>query len=180
MKKIVVMFIAGLMAVAVNAETVSWTCSNVLGTDGTTKNAGIGYLVEASLLSEAQSVLAGTDASAAATWFADNSVNSFKPTTAGTYASPKTEYASGAASFVAVIFGDVTVADSSNYFVTSVVSGSVPGSGNKAFAFGNLSAATSAAGAYTSAGWASDVPEPTSGLLLLFGGALLALRRKRK
>ena len=34
-----------------------------------------------------------------------------------------------------------------------------------------------------SAGWTktggSDVPEPTSGLLLLVGGAMLALRRKR-
>ena len=38
----------------------------------------------------------------------------------------------------------------------------------------------------TSSGWAtytpsgSDVPEPTSGLLLLVGGAMLALRRKQK
>ena len=46
--------------------------------------------------------------------------------------------------------------------------------------------ATFTAGMMTASSWAtytpsgSDVPEPTSGLLLLVGGAMLALRRKQK
>ena len=45
--------------------------------------------------------------------------------------------------------------------------------------YGNLSAAQIAAGTSKSFG-GGDVPEPTTGLLLLVGGAMLALRRKQK
>ena len=34
-------------------------------------------------------------------------------------------------------------------------------------------------GSWTASGGSSDIPEPTSGLLLVLGGAMLALRRKR-
>ena len=47
-----------------------------------------------------------------------------------------------------------------------------------AFAPANFSAAGSSWATYTPTG--SDVPEPTSGILLLVGGAMLALRRKQK
>lgn len=46
--------------------------------------------------------------------------------------------------------------------------------------YGNFSAANIAAGTKQDFGGGGDVPEPTSGLLLLVGGAMLALRRKQK
>ena len=178
MKKMLFIVASVLAMFMANAATVSWSAANVFGSDGTTKNSGVGYMISAGDAATLNALLAGDDAAAAASWLADNAVNSVTPATAGMYSSAKTDYASGSASFFAVIFDAATVAESSNYFVTSTVSATVPGSGNKVVAFGNLSAATSAAGANTAAGWAT--PEPTSGMLLLLGGALLALRRKQK
>ena len=43
----------------------------------------------------------------------------------------------------------------------------------------DIAASQTAAGGYKPFG-GSDVPEPTSGILLLVGGAMLALRRKQK
>lgn len=47
-------------------------------------------------------------------------------------------------------------------------------------AFNTITAAQIAAGTKADFGGGGDVPEPTSGLLLLVGGAMLALRRKQK
>ena len=44
----------------------------------------------------------------------------------------------------------------------------------------NATAITAAMTAYPGAGSTPDIPEPTSALLLLMGGAMLALRRKQK
>ena len=46
-------------------------------------------------------------------------------------------------------------------------------------AFNTINSATILAGTSKSFGGGGDVPEPTSGLLLLVGGAMLALRRRR-
>ena len=46
--------------------------------------------------------------------------------------------------------------------------------------FNSISASMIAAGTSKSFGGGEGVPEPTSGLLLLIGGAMLALRRKQK
>ena len=180
MKKIVLILVAALFAVVAEAGAVKWTTLNVFAPDGT-KSSNIGYLfAETGDVSKSAvaAILAGSDSAAAASYFAANSINNVTPTTAGTFTSAATDYTAGTYSFFAVIFDGANVADSSNYFITSVVSKAVPASGTATVSFGNLSAATSAAGAYTSAGWAT--PEPTSGMLLLLGGALLALRRKRK
>ena len=45
---------------------------------------------------------------------------------------------------------------------------------------GSSFATTGATGWNTNGGGSTDVPEPTSGLLLLIGGAMVALRRKQK
>ena len=180
MKKIV-FGLALLLSMVVCAGQVKWAATNVFGTDGTTKNGGVGYLFVDTQVSELNALLAGSDASAAQTWVVANAISSVTPGTAGTYSSAAVDYTAGTYNFVAVIFDAATVADASNYYVTTAKQGSVPGSGSATVSFGNQSTRSSAAGAYTSAGWAaSDVPEPTSGLLLLLGGALLALRRKQK
>ena len=182
MKKIMCLIIAAVATFVASAATVSWSATNVYGTDGATKNSSIGYLfaVAGDVTTDAvKTILAGSDAAAVQSYFSANSQSSVTPTTAGTYSGPKTDYASGEASFFAVIFDGATIADSSNYYMTTVSTVTVPGSGNKVVAFGNQSSATfGKTDAYTAAGWAT--PEPTSGMLLLLGGALLALRRKRK
>ena len=182
MKKVVFGLLIALVATVSQASTVSWTALSVFGPDGN-KSAGAGYLFEqtASLtIDSVKAILAGDNASTAATYFESNSFSSVVPTTAGSFSGPKTDHDAGSATFFAVLFDAATIEDATSFYITSAVTVTVPGSGNKAVGFGNLSAATSAQGAYTSAGWASDVPEPTSGLLLLLGGALLALRRKQK
>ena len=79
----------------------------------------------------------------------------------------------GTASYVYMVF------DGDYYMVSSAVNGTSytdsPDDGSPA-AF-----AASDAGTWTKyvPGGTSDVPEPTSGLLLLVGGAMLALRRRR-
>lgn len=177
MKKIIVMLAAVLVAVFAEAAQVKWSCANVFNPDGA-KSTSIGYMFAASDMSAVSAALALEDSAVAASTLMGLAVSSAKPTTAGAYAGPAVDYAAGSASFFAVIFDGDTIADSSSYYMTATKTVTVPSSGAAGVAFGNLSAATSAAGAYTAAGWAT--PEPTSGMLLLLGGALLALRRKQK
>ncbi len=73
-----------------------------------------------------------------------------------------------------VLFDSTDVAGSSYFAYTTVKSATVNSAGsNIALTYGTFASATS-----TTGGWTA-VPEPTSGLLLLLGGAGLALKRKR-
>ena len=71
-----------------------------------------------------------------------------------------------------VVFNSATAANATYAYISGVETEFVPGSGmNVNFDF-DLS------GSATAGNWTA-VPEPTSGLLLVVGGALLALRRRR-
>lgn len=110
-------------------------------------------------------------------------MEAFTPKTAGTYSTATgsgTAYATGTYSFYAVIFDGSDVASSTGYYMTTTKSATVPGSGAATVSFGNQSSATFGKQAWSSTGWSNPTPEPTSGMLLLLGGALLALRRKQK
>ena len=79
----------------------------------------------------------------------------------------------------ALIFNTDTVTDAAKFFVIATDK-AVPESGNALFSFGaqgnsSLTGASQVAGAWH----AVNVPEPTSGLLLLLGVAGMALRRRR-
>ena len=80
-----------------------------------------------------------------------------------------------------VIFDAETVAGAEYAYVSSVENGTTGGLGQKAtISFGDLDAtATLSNWTQISGGGSGDIPEPTSGLLLLVGGAMLALRRRR-
>ena len=70
-----------------------------------------------------------------------------------------------------------TITDSSNYYMTSEQSlATLAGAYTASVAFGNQSTPSQAAGAWSAV---SDVPVPTSGLLMLVGLAGLALRHRR-
>ncbi len=77
------------------------------------------------------------------------------------------------------VFVDGAVAEGSNYYVFNAVNIPAanvyePPTTGTAWAFTPSSLTLAGSGKFT-----SDIPEPTSGLLLLVGGAMLALRRRR-
>ncbi len=87
----------------------------------------------------------------------------------------------------AVVFDSATITDDSNYYITPTSSGvKTPGAtttNNAKFTIADQAAATAGSGAWTKTvpnPGPGPIPEPTSGLLLLVGGAMLALRRKQK
>ncbi len=181
MKKLIVVLATIAVAVAAQAASVKWTCTNVYK-DSTNKADGIAYLILESDVADFNSLAgnkAGINAALAKAKF------SFTPTTAGTYSLTKTNAELGLADGTAygnaylVIFDTTTVTDTSNFYVTPSKGLTTYGGDNTtSVAFGSQ-----ATNSKNSANWGSvsgSIPEPTSALLLLMGGAMLALRRKRK
>ena len=80
-----------------------------------------------------------------------------------------------------VIFNGATIADSTSFFTTAVKDfKTYEGANSISIAFGTQKTASQQAWSGSIGGGGGDVPEPTSGLLLLIGGAMMALRRKQK
>ncbi len=186
MKKLMFMLAAVAMAASVQAAAVSWTCTNVKDSSGN-KISGIAYFINAATLSQdAFKALNGASAFNTAL----SGMYSWTPGTAGKYSTAAdvdnatlglADAHEGYQVYLA-IFDTATITDSSNYYLTGLQSlDTLSGTYTASVAFGNQSTPSQAAGAWTSTtGGGSGVPEPTSGLLLLVGGAMLALRRKQK
>ena len=161
MKKIMLALAVAVLAVAANAASFKWTAANIYGADGA-KYAG-----EVTLMAYA---VGGTAADAFA-------VTTFTPTTAGSVNTTFNNDSLVGGTSYNFFFTATQTVDGKDYVFTSAEktvaaqATSTPGIG-----FGNMATATQAAGAWA----AADVPEPTSGLLLLLGVAGLALRRKQK
>ncbi len=187
MKKLVIVLSAMIMAVAVQAATCSWVATAISTPTGMSVADFTAYLLDGDTISKDDMVAAlnGGDVS--------------KLTGAGSYidgtgaivatATPK---AAGANMFVntsrigvtdtapAGIFttGDtydfymVIIDNKASQYMVATKDPVTLGSGALSMGFGDQSSNT----------WnkIEAVPEPTSGLLLLVGGALLALRRKQK
>ena len=84
-----------------------------------------------------------------------------------------TTYSAGNTIYSAVVF---TATDSGkDYYMGAKFTDTVDDLGSDV-GFGSLK---SKVGSWTARGGSTDIPEPTSGILLLVGGAMLALRRKR-
>lgn len=181
MKKLMFMLAAVAMATCTQAAAVSWTCTNVKDSSGS-KISGVAYFINAATLSQSDfKALDGADAFNTAL----SGMYSWTPGTAGKYSTAAdvensalglSDAHEGYQVYLA-IFDTATITDSSNYYLTGVQSlDTLAGTYTQTLAFGNQSTPSQAAGAWTSV---SDVPEPTSGLLMLVGLAGLALRRKR-
>ncbi len=196
MKKIMFFISAVCLAAGMHAATVSWNITNVKDATGATALKGGSVYVFAVAGSTADTTwvadLAGDGAAAVQAAMAGAMLSYTMPDSvaAGNYSystangftlktnselglSGSTQY-----TLYAVVFDTATITDSSNFFVTKTGSGATYGDTavqNKVF---GLSGAPSA----TASNWnkVSDVPEPTSGLLLVVGGAFLALRRRQK
>ena len=182
MKKLVMFIAVAVAAVGVQAATLSWSLTNVIGPSG--DNAPVGTMVAlyaAGTEYDHAAAVAGTlTPTYTSTAVANGTTGATRAgaTGLGSYSAGDT------ASFYAVVYDSSTIAGANNYVISDVMSATVGASGaNISLAFGNMKGTTTANRFLTSLnnGWtpANNVPEPTSALLLLMGGAMLALRRKR-
>ncbi len=206
MKKLMIATCAVAFAVAAHAGCVSWTITNVYAGNTSDMVSGNAYLFSnASVASTAvvaaiQGAWAGyttaggdrlTGKDGMLAYLNENALGAggtavtWTPTTAGTYSvntgaytneqlglANSTEY-----TLYAVIFDD-TIAnldEETKMFVTGTKTATTKGEGstNQPFMIGNQGTRSQ-----DPANW-NNVPEPTSGLLMLIGMGALALRRRR-
>lgn len=142
-----------LVACAASAASFKWTAANVYGPDGAKyTGAATLYCAQLSDFSQAGTINAGA---AAVTFSSDKFI------VGNTY------------DFYFVIdtaSGSFTSATKSGIGALQAQTATI--------GFGNMATATQNPDNWKGGG--GDAPEPTSGLLLLIGGAMLALRRKQK
>ena len=179
MKKLMFILAAVAMAASVQAASVSWTCTNVKDGSGNAID-GIAYFVNAATLSQ-ETLATYTKASDFTT--ALSGMYSYTPSTAGKYTSAAVENATlgltdaTASQAYLVVFDTATITDTSHYYMTEVKDfNTLSGTYEQQVKWGSQSTPSQAAGARK----AVNVPEPTSGLLMLVGLAGLALRRGRR
>lgn len=177
MKKLVMVMLVAVAAYLSQAAQVTWSANNIMNpSDSSAKLEGsMAYLFDVATVSTADMVSA-IDAGNFST-VADKALSSVNSAAAGTISKAgqvlPDSYAAGSAPTLYAVIFDSSDTTSGNYIVTGTKSVALKGTGATVFAFGSQANAT-----WTTYG--SDVPEPTSGLLLLIGGAMLALRRKQK
>ena len=189
MKKLVVFAACAVLAAVTHAATVGWGLTGaksyandayqffVIGQNGATSIATITALLDA-----------GTDTSAYA--FGSGKIGSTGLATVSAGASGKTLDAGTYTGFFVVFDAASPASGSANY---AVVSGAANLTRNIAANTATISFSAGSAASILddSSNWKSfgpatptpgpgPIPEPTSGLLLLVGGAMLALRRKQK
>ena len=174
------MFILALATgFAVNAGQVNWSAWDDSGSAAT--DLAI-YIMEGSLAT-GSTIDSITDSASAATAVASAVDASTLDHTDGFYAEGSILNVTGSHNYYAVLFDAATVGAASNYQVFGTYTTTAPENGGIGLEM-DLTG-------LTSSGWTAisgstpptpgpgGVPEPTSGLLLALGGAMLALRRRR-
>ena len=158
MKKLVVTLVALAMAIVASAASTDWkfTAANLKVAGG------------AAFTGTFEVFASGGDLSAPVSVYS----NSGKGSYANVTFSSETLVAGNTYDFYFVM------TDGGNSLTSAVKSVPAAATGTGTIGWGNQATYTSNADNWKSGG--GDVPEPTSGLLLLIGGAMLALRRKQK
>ena len=180
MKKLFVLAIAIGMSLVVGASTVTWGAASATAIDSTKIATGTFYLMYASTAFDA-SKLTGESFSASTLAAAglDKTFDTFEYSASNYKKQNKaiTPTSTGVASGTVTIYEVLISSDGKNlvYGQSSMsLAASAGMNQNKVL--------SSSALTYVAAGGGSqgDIPEPTSGLLLLVGAGMLALRRKQK
>ena len=182
MKKL--MLVLATVAVSVvNAGAVNWEFWDDTASGSTDYTL---YLMAGSLTTGSK-IDAITDATTAKTYVSGAADSGLMDHTDSFYANGRIDtWATGTQDFYALIFNGTSIDTATDYRVAGVFTANVPGSGAV-----NISKDLTG---QVEGGWSSisgstptpptpgpsGIPEPTSGLLLLVGGAMLALRRKQK
>ena len=172
MKKIIVALVAIVIGVAAHAAAIQWTASAIALPEGGSATSITAYLISTDTLAydQAAATFAGGDFSALSGAIMSTSGIAVG-TTAARIGKTAGNYNAGDVVSAYTVFVN---SDQTAFIVSSkVITATAATLGNMNFGFG-----TQAGNAWQSAG--TGTPEPTSGLLLLLGGAMLALRRKQK
>ena len=182
MKKLMILLVAGILAVGANAASINWTATKGYlydGGDSTKVTSGTAYLV---LASYSQGDL--VSAFAAANGDAATTLASI--TTLGTGAigdNARIAEGTGTTTSTDSITAYFVVFNDDKMYISGTASSEYDGLQQEhTIGFTSMTSSSKltfqASDGYSAAGWYA-VPEPTSGLLMLLGMAGLALRRKR-
>ena len=190
MKKLIVAMVAIATAVVANAAAMDWSVSYSYQPGANTDEGPFasGWImavfdagVTATSSADAITTLIKGGAASAVTTYAVSTATGDGDGGAAQTGVNFTGEPGELASAYLVLFDAATVAGANNFYVSNMASATIPTSGVSAtIEFGTAGDLLDSAVAdnWTSTS-GSAVPEPTSGLLLLVGGALLALKRKR-
>ncbi len=179
MKRILILIAFVAMTISVNAATCNWTFNNIASDPtSTAKDSYMAYLVDVSKTSieDMTTMLKAQNFEGLASSKIEASEAVTSLMNGRVYKSGFGDYTIGQDyTFYTVILNASTTEDASWFYITGTVTAAPTKTGPLDMNFANLTTA-----GMTTAGWTEIVPEPTSGLLLLVGGALLVLRRKQK
>ncbi len=170
MKTAIVLFVA-LMGLGANAAAVNWNVNGIKSSPATDVAAGwLVQVFDASVEFDYEKALAGDIASWSESYVVEASTFRVSGSTTLDNGAKKDIYA--------VIYDAASIADAKYYIVSDIKSISANAAGSTVSAsFGNMGLNNSS-NKFLNSTWTA-VPEPTSGLLALFGFAGLALRRRR-
>ena len=169
MNKLMLMLAVAVTALCSQAASVKWSTGAVTDENGNAfTSSSTGYTLTVMLWdSTGTTLLESTDVTA---WSPVGQMS-------GTFA--YTAAASTPYMFSAVLAKD----DGTATLEMEKAAFTTPASGSKSLNITTGANFATSGSKWASGGWSTsggDIPEPTSGLLLLVGGAMLALRRKRK
>ena len=180
MKKMI-MLAAIAMGIAVHAASVTWTAQNIVPASADDNvTSYMAYIIDNSAYAQSDVTKDTLAAAVGAAAYSSAVVATSSTATTGKVNTTKftDSYASGdKPSYYMVVIDGSSAADATGFMITAPKSATVTAAGGLTMGFGNM--ATAAVGGWQE-GPGAGTPEPTSGLLLLLGGAMLALRRKQK